>query len=102
MFKQILTDDTRLFELTQQIDTYNSQVRDKRVRNFANGLPNACHIAYSYVIATQLRRMEYDKIPFYLLFWFWISRKMQERWRKHHNKINAAIQDLLEGAEDEL
>ncbi len=102
IFKQIQVDDEELIRIAQLIDTYNSSVKDKRVRKFANGLPSACHIAYSYFITTRLHQAENNRLPMLSQFWFWIGRKRQEHLRKHLNKINIIIQDLLEGAEDEV
>jgi len=102
-FRKAQDEDKELFKIKQKIDTYNSKAKDKRVRKFAEGLPRACQWAYSYVIYTHLCRKEYGgDTPFVIRIWFAFGDKMQIIFRRHLNKINIVIQDLLEGAEDEL
>ncbi len=102
VFRQVQDEDPKLFKLNQQIDSYGANVKDKKVKNYVKGFKIGSHMAYSYFIFNKLVTNNFDKTPLVIRFYLNQKRKMQDKFRRHQNNINLRIDELLEGAEDEL
>jgi hypothetical protein len=102
IYKRLQRDDEELDKIRRTIDSYATRVKDKKVRNFALGIPTASHHAYSYLIYTNLVAMLWEKLPFVVRALCWLGRKMQTRFRRHQRNINDRIEKLLEGEPDDM
>jgi|GEM_PF-4627309 len=102
IFRGIEDSDTILQQISLDIDKYNAHVKDRKVFTAAKGLRPASHIAYSYVVFNRLQRKYFDQMPFVFRFRYKTERKAIDRLRELQNETNQRIDELLEGAEDEL
>jgi hypothetical protein len=102
IYKRLQRNDEELDKIRRTIDSYSTRVKDKKVRNFALGLPRASHHAYSYVIYTNLVGALWEKLPFVVRALCWLGRKMQTRFRRHQHETNDRIDELLEGEPDDM
>jgi len=92
-----------LFGNRSMIASTGAIVKDKRVRNFAEGLPDACRMAGAYTIYAQMCRNVYgEKAPLTIRIWMFLGEKMANRMNRHYGKIKTIMDSLLEVTEDEL
>ena len=102
VFREILEKNTELQNLKIRIDGLNSFVKDKRVRTNVKGYPEASYRAYSYIVYNRLQKEHYDDTPVVYKFRYKTIEKMTNRLRNLQNETNKRIDELLEGAEDEM
>lgn len=94
--------DKILNDLKTKMSGLNSFVTDSIVRTNVKGYPKASHIAYSYVVFNRFLSMHIDAKPFVHRFYYEGNEKALNRLRDLQNGTNRRIDELLEGAEDEL
>jgi len=96
-------EEKELANMRSMIASTGAIVKDKRVRNFAEGLPDACRMAGAYTIYAQVCRDVYgEKAPLTIRIWMFLGEKMANRMNRHYGKIKTIMDSLLEVTEDEL
>ena len=102
VFREVLEKDTELQNLRTTIDGLGTFAKDKRIRMNIKGYPEASYKAYSYIIYNRLQKEHYDDTSMVYKFRYRTIEKMTNRLRDLQNETNKRIDELLEGAEDEL
>lgn len=100
--REIEDTDVVLNEIRTKMEGLNTFVKDRIVRTNVKGYPEAVHVVCSYEVFNRLIRKYFAEKPFVHQIHFKLSEKAITHLRDLQNNTNRRIDELLEGAEDEL